>query len=78
MGGEYAAGYYGYLWSAVLDSDAFQAFKERGDIFDPATARSFRANILEKGGSEDPLALYRRFRGRDPSVEPLLRKRGLG
>ncbi len=78
MGGEYAAGYYGYLWSAVLDSDAFQAFKERGDIFDPATARSLRANILEKGGSEDPLALYRRFRGRDPSVEPLLRKRGLG
>ena len=78
MGGEYAAGYYGYLWSAVLDSDAFQAFKEKGDIFDPATARSFRANILEKGGSEDPLLLYRRFRGRDPSVEPLLRKRGLG
>jgi peptidyl-dipeptidase Dcp len=78
MGGEYAAGYYGYLWSAVLDSDAFQAFKERGDIFDPAIARSFRANILEKGGSEDPLELYRRFRGRDPSVEPLLRKRGLG
>jgi peptidyl-dipeptidase Dcp len=78
MGGEYAAGYYGSLWSAVLDSDAFQAFKERGDIFDPAIARSFRANILEKGGSEDPLELYRRFRGRDPSVEPLLRKRGLG
>ena len=78
MGGEYAAGYYGYLWSAVLDSDAFQAFKERGDIFDPATARSFRANILEKGGSEDPLELYRRFRGRAPSVAPLLRKRGLG
>jgi peptidyl-dipeptidase Dcp len=78
MGGEYAAGYYGYLWSAVLDSDAFQAFRERGDLFDPETARSFRANILEKGGSEDPLALYRRFRGRAPSVEPFLRKRGLG
>ncbi|MGA2083612.1 MAG: M3 family metallopeptidase [Holophaga sp.] len=77
MGGEYAAGYYGYLWSAVLDADAFQAFKERGDPFDPATARSFRANILERGGSEDPLELYRRFRGRDPSVVPLLRKRGL-
>jgi peptidyl-dipeptidase Dcp len=77
MGGEYAAGYYGYLWSAVLDSDAFQAFKERGDLFDPATARSFRSNILEKGGSEDPLVLFRRFRGRNPSVEPLLRKRGL-
>jgi peptidyl-dipeptidase Dcp len=77
MGGEYAAGYYGYLWSAVLDSDAFQAFRESGDIFDPATARSFRVNILEKGGSEAPLELYRRFRGRDPSVEPLLKKRGL-
>ena len=77
MGGEYAAGYYGYLWSAVLDSDAYQAFREAGDPFDPATARSFRTNILEKGGSEDPLELYRRFRGRDPSVEPLLRKRGL-
>jgi len=78
MGGEYAAGYYGYLWSAVLDSDAFEAFKERGDPFDPATARAFRTHILEKGGSEDPLELYRRFRGRDPSVGPLLRKRGLG
>jgi peptidyl-dipeptidase Dcp len=77
MGGEYAAGYYGYLWSAVLGADAFQAFKEQGDLFDPATARSFRLHILEKGGSEDPLELYRRFRGRDPSVVPLLRKRGL-
>ena len=77
MGGEYASGYYGYLWSAVLDSDAYQAFKERGDPFDPETARAFRTHILEKGGSEDPLELYRRFRGRDPSVEPLLRKRGL-
>ena len=62
----------------MLDSDAFQAFRERGDVFDPATARSFRANILEKGGSEDPLELFRRFRGRAPSVEPFLKKRGLG
>ena len=77
MGGEYAAGYYGYLWSAALDSDAFQAFKEAGDPFDPPTARSLRTNILEKGGSEDPLALFRAFRGREPRVEPLLRKRGL-
>ena len=77
MGGEYAAGYYGYLWSAVLDADAFEAFKERGDLFDPATARSFRANILEKGGSEDPAELFRRFRGRDPELGALLRKRGL-
>ena len=60
----------------MLDADAFQAFKEKG-LFDPATARSFRTNILEKGGSEDAMALYVRFRGREPSVEPLLEKRGL-
>ena len=77
MGGEYAAGYYGYIWSAVLDSDAFEAFKEQGDLFHPATARAFRTHILERGGSENPLDLYRRFRGRDPEVAPLLRKRGL-
>ena len=77
MGGEYAAGYYGYLWSAVLDADAFQAFLERGDLFAPEVAGAFRSHILEKGGSEDPATLYRRFRGRDPSVVPLLEKRGL-
>ena len=77
MAGEYAAGYYGYLWSAVLDADAFEAFRERGDLFDPATARSLRVNIMEKGGSEDPAALFRRFRGRDPELGALLRKRGL-
>jgi peptidyl-dipeptidase Dcp len=77
MGGEYAAGYYGYLWSAVLDADAFQAFLERGDLFDPEVARAFRAHILERGASEDPAVLYRRFRGRDPSIGPLLEKRGL-
>ena len=76
MGG-YAAGYYSYIWSAVLDSDAFQAFKEKGDIFDPATAAKFRAEVLSKGGTEDPALLYRRFRGRDPKVGPLLEKRGL-
>jgi peptidyl-dipeptidase Dcp len=74
--GGYSSGYYSYLWSEVLDADAFQAFKEKG-IFDPATARSFRANILEKGGSEDVMTLYKRFRGREPSVEPLLERRGL-
>lgn len=74
--GAYSAGYYSYLWSEVLDADAFQAFRERG-IFDPATARSFRTNILEKGGSEDAMELYRRFRGREPSVDPLLERRGL-
>ena len=74
--GAYSAGYYSYLWSEVLDADAYQAFKEHG-IFDPATARSFRTNILEKGGSEDAMELYRRFRGREPSVDPLLERRGL-
>jgi peptidyl-dipeptidase Dcp len=76
MGG-YAAGYYSYIWSAVLDSDAFQAFKEKGNLFDPATAAAFRMDVLSKGGTEDPALLYRRFRGRDPKVEPLLMKRGL-
>ena len=73
---EYAAGYYSYTWSEVLDSDAFQAFKEKGDVFDPATAAAFR-QLLAKGGSEDPALLYRRFRGRDPKVDALLDKRGL-
>jgi peptidyl-dipeptidase Dcp len=76
MGG-YAAGYYSYIWSAVLDSDAFQAFKDKGNLFDPATAAAFRAEVLSRGGTEDPALLYRRFRGRDPKVEPLLEKRGL-
>ena len=60
----------------MLDADAFEAFKEKG-LFDQATARSFRTNILEKGGSEEAMSLYVRFRGREPSVEPLLEKRGL-
>ena len=76
MGG-YAAGYYSYIWSAVLDSDAFQAFKEKGNLFDPATAAKFRAEVLSKGGMTDPAQLYRNFRGRDPKVGPLLEKRGL-
>jgi peptidyl-dipeptidase Dcp len=75
-GGGYAAGYYGYIWADVLVADAFEAFKEKG-LFDQATARSFRKNILEAGGTEDAMTLYVRFRGREPSVEPLLRKRGL-
>ncbi len=60
----------------MLEADAFQAFKQNG-IFDHATARSFRVNILEKGFSEDPMTLYKRFRGCEPAVEPLLEKRGL-
>ena len=74
--GGYSAGYYSYIWSEVLDADAFEAFKEKG-IFDTQTALSFRKNILEKGGSEDPMILYKKFRGREPKVEPLLKKRGL-
>ena len=73
---EYSAGYYSYTWSEVLDSDAFQAFKEKGNLFDPATAKAFR-KMLSKGGSEDPAAIYREFRGRDPKVEALIEKRGL-
>ena len=73
---EYSAGYYSYTWSEVLDSDAFQAFKETGNLFDPKTAKAFR-KLLSKGGSEDPAALYREFRGRDPKVEALLEMGGL-
>jgi peptidyl-dipeptidase Dcp len=74
-GGGYASGYYAYIWSEVIDQDAFQAFREKG-LFDQATARAFRT-ILEKGGTDDPMTLYKAFRGREPSVEPLLKKRGL-
>ena len=74
--GGYSAGYYSYIWAAVLDSDAFEAFKETS-LFDRATAESFRMNILERGGTEDPMVLYKRFRGREPKIEPLLKKRGL-
>lgn len=72
----YSAGYYVYIWAEVLDADGFEAFKENG-IFDPATAQSFRQNILEKGGSVDPMTLYKQFRGHEPKVEPLLNKRGM-
>lgn len=72
----YASGYYTYLWAEVLDTDAFELFKENG-VFDPATAASFKKNILEAGGSEDPMELFVRFRGQQPSVQPLLRNRGL-
>lgn len=74
--GGYSAGYYSYIWSAVLDTDAFQAFKETS-LFNPEKAKSFRKNVLEKGATEDPATLYRKFRGADPKIEPLLKKRGL-
>lgn len=73
---EYASGYYTYLWAAVLDTDGFELFKEKG-VFDPETARSFKENILEAGGSEDPMVLYERFRGHKPTPDALLRNRGL-
>ena len=72
----YASGYYTYLWAEVLDCDGFEHFKENG-IFDPATAASFKANVLEAGGSSDPMELYVKFRGREPQVDALLRNRGL-
>ena len=74
--GGYAVGYYSYLWAEVLDADGFEAFREKG-IFDEATGRSFRKNILEMGGSEEPMTLYKRFRGAEPNPEALLRNRGL-
>ena len=74
--GGYASGYYSYIWAEVLDADAFQAFKEAG-LFDHQTAQAFRDNILAAGGTEDPMVLYKRFRGAEPNIEPLLERRGL-
>lgn len=74
--GGYSSGYYSYIWSGVLDTDAFEAFKTT-TLFNPEKAKLFRENVLEKGGTEDPMVLYKRFRGAEPSIEPLLRKRGL-
>jgi peptidyl-dipeptidase Dcp len=76
-GGGYAAAYYSYMWSEVLDADAFEAFEETGDIFDPATAKRLRETIYAAGGARDPIDAYKAFRGRLPSAEALLRKRGL-
>lgn len=72
----YDAGYYSYIWSEVLDADAFEAFRERG-LFDQATAEAYRRHILSAGHSEPPMELYRKFRGAEPEIEPLLRRRGL-
>jgi len=76
-GDHYAAGYYSYLWSEVLDADAFNAFEETGDVFDAATAKRLRDHIYAAGGARDPSEAYQAFRGRMPAVDPLLRKRGL-
>ena len=75
--GGYSAGYYVYTWAEVLDADAFAAFKETGDVFNPEKARLFYENILTQGGSDDPMKLYKQFRGKEPSIEPLLRRKGL-
>lgn len=74
--GGYSAGYYAYIWSAILDSDAFQAFRENG-IFDQETATKFRRNVLERGGTEDTMVLYKKFRGAEPDEKALLNDRGL-
>jgi peptidyl-dipeptidase Dcp len=75
-GGYYASAYYSYMWSEVLDADAFAAFEEAGDIFDPAVAKKLCQNVLSTGGSRDPAELYVAFRGRLPNADALLRKRG--
>jgi len=76
-GSGYAAGYYTYLWAEVMEADAFEAFEEAGDVFDPAVAERLRRFVYSSGGAMKPDEAYRAFRGRDPSVEPLMEKRGL-
>ena len=71
----YSSGYYSYLWSEVLDADAFQAFKDTGNIFDPETAKRYR-KMLSMGGSQPGMELYKGFRGAEPKIEPLLKKKG--
>lgn len=74
--GGYSAGYYSYMWSEVLDADAFHAFIEAGNIFDKKTAKSFRENVLSKGGTDEPMTLYKKFRGAEPNPIYLLQNRG--
>lgn len=75
--GGYSAGYYSYIWAGVLDADAYEAFRETGDLFDQETARKFRQEILAMGGTRDAMEMYKAFRGKEPGIEPLLRQRGL-
>ena len=76
MAGGYAAGYYSYKWAEVLEADAFSVFKKHG-IFDKKTASSFRENILSKGGTENPMTLYKRFKGGEPTIDALLKRNGI-
>ncbi len=76
-GDSYSAGYYSYMWSEVLDADAFSAFEETGDVFDPALAGKLRTHIYAAGGTRDPEELYRAFRGKMPTPDAMMEKRGL-
>ena len=77
MGGGYTAGYYSYIWSEVLDCDAFQAFSETGDIFNQEAAQKFRKFVLTPGGIDEAMIMYKNFRGKEPGIDPLLHNRGL-
>ena len=77
MGGGYSAGYYSYMWAEVLDADAFDAFKETGDIFNQEVADKFRKYVLTPGGIDNGMVMYTNFRGREPQIDALLRNRGL-
>ena len=77
FGGGYAAGYYVYYWAAVLDSDAFNYFKESGDLFNPILAKSFRINCLQECGNDEGMVQYKKFRGQEPSLDPFLKRHGL-
>jgi len=74
--GGYSSGYYSYKWAEVLDADAFAYFKENG-IFNPEIAKKFKEHVLSKGGTENPMDLYKRFRGQEPQLEALLERAGL-
>lgn len=74
--GSYAAGYYSYKWAEILDAVAFSLFKQKG-IYNGQVAQSFRQNILEKGGTEHPMTLYKRFRGQEPTIKAFLERSGL-
>jgi len=75
--GSYSSGYYSYVWAEVLDADAFDAFVQSGDVYNQELAAKYRKYILSSGGTDDAMKLYKEFRGQEPSIEPLLKRRGL-